>query len=149
MLAIRPEKQNSCCEVCDGILLSLVHTLFRNLLNFVQLDEWAQPLLPTHFLSLCLHPQSNLRQERFESKWLCYSQLLRLMHLSIRPICPIHKVTLRKLDSKCLRKLADLHLVATVRPFSKTLPPSSPRPAEQAVLQEIKWRHAARSLMPQ
>lgn len=48
-----------------------------------------------------------------------------------------------------MEKLEDVHLVAAVISFSRILPPLSPCPAEQAVLQEIKWQHAARALMPQ
>lgn len=69
------------------------------------------------------------------------------MHLS----CPFAKYTKLFYASQTqhVQELVELHLVAAVIPFSKNLPPSSPCPAEQAVLQEIKWRHAVRSLMPQ
>lgn len=49
------------------------------------------------------------------------------------------------------RKLAGVYLVPAVTASVSPSPirPAGPCPAEKALLQEIKWRHAARSSMPQ
>lgn len=60
-------------------------------------------------------------------------------------------ISLHLVIGKCYFRAVDMpadikrHLP---RPSSDP-PPSTPRPAEQAPLQDIKWQHTAHSLMPQ